>query len=150
MGESALAEGAAPDFPAPDASWKRGVDDPRRFALETVFEPELLSTPSEHAFRRLREQPCARPVHERQFLVRVEREDRDRPSPSYEDRRHLPFGERAEEGLAHRAVRDRWSALGSDHEDRLPFDDRLDPDSGRRAEGAGRWGGDAPPLGFEA
>ena len=49
---AALAERAAPDFPAADAAGKRGVDDARRFALEAVLQPELLGAAAERALRR--------------------------------------------------------------------------------------------------
>ena len=51
---SALPELAAADLPASDAARKRGVDDPRRLALETLVEADLVGAPAEQALRRLR------------------------------------------------------------------------------------------------
>ena len=75
---AALAEVAAPDFPAADAAGEGGVDDARRVAGQAVRrDPSSVGPPAEQPLGRLAEEPRTGAVDELQLLVLVEREDRD-------------------------------------------------------------------------
>ena len=66
-----LTERTAAHSPSPGFSCRRAVEGPlqgpRRFALQTVIEAQLIGAPPEQLFRRAREQPLTGAVDQTQF-----------------------------------------------------------------------------------